>query len=129
VPTYDYRCTACGREIEVVHGIHAAGPTICEVCGGTMRKALSPPAIHFRGGGWAKKDAQAASTGKTAAAASADKAAGPGEARAGEPARAGESAGEPSASGGSAPAAASGGDKAGEPRKGGSSAKAASAPE
>jgi hypothetical protein len=26
-----------------------------------MRKALSSPAIHFRGGGWAKKDAQAAS--------------------------------------------------------------------
>jgi putative FmdB family regulatory protein len=71
VPTYDYRCTACGREIEVVHGIHAAGPSSCEVCGGAMRKALSPPAIHFRGGGWAKKDAKAASASKAPTASSA----------------------------------------------------------
>ena len=58
VPTYDYRCTACGRQVEVVHGIHATGPATCEVCGGAMRKALSTPAIHFKGSGWAKKDAQ-----------------------------------------------------------------------
>jgi putative FmdB family regulatory protein len=69
VPTYDYRCTDCGREIEVVHGIHDSGPSTCEVCGGAMRKAPSPPAILFRGAGWAKKDARAASATKAAAGA------------------------------------------------------------
>ena len=64
MPTYDYRCTKCGREIEVMHGIHATGPEACEACGSAMLKVLSPPAIHFKGSGWAKKDAQAASKAK-----------------------------------------------------------------
>ena len=65
MPLYDYRCVACGREVEVMHGIHDRGPEACEACGGTMSKVLSPPAIHFKGSGWAKKDA-AASTAKKA---------------------------------------------------------------
>ena len=64
MPTYDYRCTECGREVEVMHGIHGSGPESCEHCGGAMRKALSPPAIHFKGKGWAKKDAAAATAKK-----------------------------------------------------------------
>ena len=65
MPLYDYRCIECGREVEVMHGIHDSGPATCETCGGTMRKALSPPAIHFKGSGWAKKDAAAATAKKT----------------------------------------------------------------
>jgi putative FmdB family regulatory protein len=68
VPIYDYRCTVCGREVEVVHGIHDRGPAECASCGGAMRKALSTPAIHFRGGGWAKKDAQTASASRSGGA-------------------------------------------------------------
>ena len=66
MPHYDYRCTACGREVEVMHGIFDSGPTTCEHCGGAMRKALSTPAIHFRGSGWAKKDAAASAKKATA---------------------------------------------------------------
>ena len=70
MPIYEYVCSTCERRIEVVHGIHAAGPAVCEACGGAMRKALTAPAIHFKGSGWAKKDARAAaapaaSSGKT----------------------------------------------------------------
>ena len=64
MPLYDYRCVACGREVEVMHGIHDGGPAACEACGGAMRKALSPPAIHFKGSGWAKKDARASTASK-----------------------------------------------------------------
>ena len=64
MPTYDYRCTACDREVEVMHGISESGPQTCEDCGGAMRKALSSPAIHFKGSGWAKKDAAAATAKK-----------------------------------------------------------------
>ena len=64
MPVYDYACTVCDRTVEVTHGIHAHGPTTCEVCGGAMRKLLSPPAIVFKGSGWAKKDARASSHAK-----------------------------------------------------------------
>lgn len=57
MPIYEYVCAACGQRIEVIHSVHAAGPATCEACGGAMRKALSAPAIHFKGSGWAKKDA------------------------------------------------------------------------
>jgi putative FmdB family regulatory protein len=62
MPIYEYRCSSCGRSVEVVHSIHGTGPETCEVCGGVMRKALTTPAIVFKGSGWAKKDARSSST-------------------------------------------------------------------
>ncbi len=73
MPTYDYRCADCGLEIEVVHGVHAHGPGTCAACGGPMRKALTAPAIHFKGSGWAKKDARSATTSKAASKESGNK--------------------------------------------------------
>lgn len=61
MPIYEYVCTACGQGIEVIHAISAAGPATCAACGGAMRKALSAPAIHFKGSGWAKVDARSTS--------------------------------------------------------------------
>jgi putative FmdB family regulatory protein len=61
VPLYDYDCAACGRRVEVIHGVHAPGPTHCPNCGGgPLRKAISAPAVHFKGTGWAKKERRAA---------------------------------------------------------------------
>ena len=68
MPLYDYACTKCGRTVEVMHGVHGHGPAVCEVCGGSMRKLLSAPAIVFKGSGWAKKDARSAAHAKTAKA-------------------------------------------------------------
>ena len=60
MPAYDYDCAACGRRFEVVHGVHADGPTTCPLCGkGPVRKAISAPAIHYKGSGWAKKERRA----------------------------------------------------------------------
>ncbi|HET7678432.1 MAG TPA: zinc ribbon domain-containing protein [Candidatus Limnocylindrales bacterium] len=67
MPTYDYACRDCGRQVEVLHGVHASGPTACETCGGPMHKLLSAPSIHFKGSGWAKKDRSEASRTKAAA--------------------------------------------------------------
>ncbi len=69
MPTYDYRCTVCGHEIEVVHGVHGHGPEACPTCGGPMRKAFVVPAVHFKGSGWAKKDRGASTATKAARAA------------------------------------------------------------
>jgi putative FmdB family regulatory protein len=68
MPTYDYACANCGHVIEVVHGVHDTGPTVCPQCGGLLRKRMTLPAIHFRGSGWAKKDARDAAKSSTAAA-------------------------------------------------------------
>lgn len=105
MPRYDYRCSSCGREVEVMHGIHESGPQACDDCGGAMRKALSSPAIHFKGSGWAKKDAAATAakpsskTGSTAAGETAAKSTSTGD-------------GDTGSSGGKA-AAASDGSRAG----------------
>jgi putative FmdB family regulatory protein len=76
MPLYDYRCTACGRETEVMHSIHDQGPETCAACGGTMSKVLSPPAIHFKGSGWAKKDAASKAKPKASTPAAGKEAAG-----------------------------------------------------
>ena len=57
MPTYEYVCGSCERRMDVLHGIHADGPAVCEVCGGRLRKAISAAAVVFKGSGWAKKDA------------------------------------------------------------------------
>ena len=63
MPVYDYDCAACGRRFEVVHGVHVEGPTSCPLCGkGPVRKAISAPAIHYKGSGWAKKERRATVT-------------------------------------------------------------------
>jgi putative FmdB family regulatory protein len=61
VPFYDYVCQACGRRIEVMHGVHATGPERCDACGGKLQRLISRPAIHFKGSGWAKMDARTTS--------------------------------------------------------------------
>lgn len=60
MPAYDYDCAACGHRFEVAHGVHADSPTICPSCGGgPVTKAISAPAIHYKGSGWAKKERRA----------------------------------------------------------------------
>jgi putative FmdB family regulatory protein len=63
MPIYDYLCSRCGQTTEVIHGIDAAGPRFCPVCGaeGTLRKAFAAPTVHFKGSGWAKKDRSSSS--------------------------------------------------------------------
>jgi len=63
MPLYDYDCAACGRRFELVHGVYAEPPAVCPLCGsGPIRKAISAPAIHYKGSGWAKKERRATAT-------------------------------------------------------------------
>jgi putative FmdB family regulatory protein len=141
VPVYDYRCSLCGREVEVIHGIHDPGPATCDACGGPMRKALSAPAIHFKGSGWAKKDARAAA--KPAAPSSGGKegspdagggsaqASGEGSApasgqRAGSGTEAGSATGSGAGASGSTPSGSSGNRPSGSSGRAGSSGSSGS---
>lgn len=77
MPRYDYDCAACGRRFEVVLGVHADGPTVCALCGlGPVKKAFSPPTIHFKGSGWAKKERHASNASRASRSAAADGATG-----------------------------------------------------
>lgn len=64
MPTYDYVCSSCGHRIEVMHSVHGHGPSRCPRCGGAVRQAYTPPAVHFRGTGWARKERSGGKAGR-----------------------------------------------------------------
>lgn len=77
MPRYDYDCAACDRRFEAVLGVHEDGPTVCSLCGrGPVKKAFSPPTIHFKGSGWAKKERHASTASRASRSSAADGASG-----------------------------------------------------
>ena len=108
MPIYDYICSSCRHRTEVIHGIHEPGPRFCPNCGaeGTLTKAVSTAAVHFKGSGWAKKDRSTASRVATKAAAA------PASSDGAESSSAGSSAGSPSDGEGAARPASGGGSGA-----------------
>jgi putative FmdB family regulatory protein len=73
VPTYDYQCRSCGAVTEVIHAMSDDGPSVCEVCGGALRRVLYPAGIIFKGPGFYRTDSRAggssSSTGSSASTA------------------------------------------------------------
>ena len=51
MPIYEYVCTKCGRKTEVIQRM-GDKPPHCPNCGGKVKKAISAPAIQFKGSGW-----------------------------------------------------------------------------
>jgi putative FmdB family regulatory protein len=81
MPVYDYDCAACGRRFEAIHGVHAEGPAVCQLCGGgPVRKAVTAAAVHYRGSGWAKKERRSVTAGKPTGETNATSDAGSGDA-------------------------------------------------
>jgi putative FmdB family regulatory protein len=52
VPTYEYHCDGCGRDFEVKQRITENPLTTCDVCGGAVRRLLSPAPFILKGEGW-----------------------------------------------------------------------------
>ena len=61
MPTYEYQCTACGREFEVRQRISEPPLTRCETCGGPVKRLLSPAPFILKGEGWYVTDYPSAS--------------------------------------------------------------------
>jgi putative FmdB family regulatory protein len=61
MPTYEFRCTDCGNTVEVFQRIGDQPPTVCDVCGGTLRKVFHPAGIVFRGSGFYATDSRSRS--------------------------------------------------------------------
>jgi putative FmdB family regulatory protein len=53
MPTYDYRCTACGETFELFQSIKADPAKVCPKCGGEVKREIGPGAgFIFKGSGF-----------------------------------------------------------------------------
>ena len=48
MPTYQYRCTECGEDLESVQKFSDAPLTTCPACGGRLRKVFNAVGVVFK---------------------------------------------------------------------------------
>lgn len=63
MPTYQYACTECGEQSEVIQKFSDDPLTVCSDCGGRLRKVFSPVGIVFKGSGFYRTDSRASANG------------------------------------------------------------------
>ena len=74
MPTYQYRCTECGEDLEAVQKFSDAPLTNCPVCGGRLRRVFNAVGVVFKGSGFYRTDSRNGSkAGDAADSGSADK--------------------------------------------------------
>jgi len=73
MPTYQYRCTSCERELEVVQKFTDDPLTDCPECDGNLRKVFNAVGVVFKGSGFYATDNRA--KGKAGVAKSSEKSA------------------------------------------------------
>ena len=57
MPIYEYRCTSCGHEKEVLQKLSDPPLTECPACGkSTLEKLVSAAGFHLKGSGWYATD-------------------------------------------------------------------------
>ncbi len=61
MPTYQYRCTECGEQLEVVQRFSDDPLTDCPRCHGHLRKLFSSVGVVFKGSGFYKTDSRPSS--------------------------------------------------------------------
>jgi putative FmdB family regulatory protein len=60
MPTYQYRCTECGHDLEAVQKFTDAALTECPSCGGPLRKVYNAVGVVFKGSGFYRTDSRKA---------------------------------------------------------------------
>lgn len=65
MPTYEYECQSCHQRVEAVQKFSDPDLSVCEHCGGELRKVFSAVGIVFKGSGFYKTDSR--NTGSSAA--------------------------------------------------------------
>ena len=58
MPTYQYRCTECGHDLEAVQKFTDAALTECPSCGGSLRKVFNAVGVVFKGSGFYRTDSR-----------------------------------------------------------------------
>ena len=52
MPTYEYECDACHRVFEVRQRISEPPLSVCDQCGGSVRRLIAPAHFILKGEGW-----------------------------------------------------------------------------
>ncbi len=66
MPTYQYACTECGDQLEMVQRFSDDPLTVCPACSGRLRKVFSPVGIVFKGSGFYRNDSRSGNGSKDA---------------------------------------------------------------
>lgn len=57
MPIYEYRCDACGHQLEVIQKLNDAPLTACPACDkSALRKMVSAGGFQLKGSGWYATD-------------------------------------------------------------------------
>jgi len=57
MPIYEYLCSGCGHEFEILQGLKESPLTFCPACQeNRLQKKLSAAAFHLKGTGWYETD-------------------------------------------------------------------------
>ena len=67
MPTYSYRCSACGHQFEAMQRFSDDPLTDCPSCGGRVRRVIHPVGVVFKGSGWYITDSRKPAAGETKA--------------------------------------------------------------
>lgn len=70
MPTYQYACTACNNQFDIVQKFSDDALTECPSCAGDLRKVFSAVGIVFKGSGFYRTDSRASSSSTVSSAAS-----------------------------------------------------------
>jgi putative FmdB family regulatory protein len=65
MPTYEYECQSCHQRVEAVQRFTDPALTVCEHCGGELRKVFSAVGVVFKGSGFYKTDSRGADKSST----------------------------------------------------------------
>ncbi len=52
MPVYEYKCTKCNNEFEVMQKITEDPLTVCSSCGGALKKLITNTSFVLKGSGW-----------------------------------------------------------------------------
>ncbi|MFF2275272.1 FmdB family zinc ribbon protein [Agromyces sp. NPDC058126] len=63
MPTYSYRCTECDNAFDIHQAFTDDTLTVCEVCGGKLRKLFNTIGVTFNGSGFYRTDSRAGGSG------------------------------------------------------------------
>lgn len=65
MPTYGYRCQACGVDFDVVQRMSDPAEANCPACGSAGKRLFFPVGITFKGQGFYKTDSRSSSSDST----------------------------------------------------------------
>lgn len=52
MPIYEYKCSACGEQFEVSQKMSDAPLSLCNACGGKLKKLITSTSFVLKGNGW-----------------------------------------------------------------------------